>query len=100
MQYIDAALRYLGDEYKIVDDEIKGDELDVVEWMKTWKTADLSFDCPQQDNDYDCSVFHLLYISLLLEGEDISTDASVNAKDLRKTIAYILWRTSSSRSEP
>mmetsp|Transcript_4185 Transcript_4185/g.5417 ORF Transcript_4185/g.5417 Transcript_4185/m.5417 type:complete len:256 (-) Transcript_4185:1324-2091(-) len=92
-QYINAALQYLGDEYMRADDEIKGDELDVVEWMKTWTTADLSFECPQQDNDYDCGVFHLLNLCLLVEGEAITEDAysqaSINAKDARKTIAYI-----------
>mmetsp|Transcript_4214 Transcript_4214/g.5918 ORF Transcript_4214/g.5918 Transcript_4214/m.5918 type:complete len:611 (-) Transcript_4214:334-2166(-) len=101
-QYIKAALQYLGDEYMRADDEIKGDELDVVEWMKTWTTADLSFECPQQDNDYDCGVFHLLNLCLLVEAEAITEDAysqaSINAKDVRKTIAYILWRTSSNRS--
>ena len=104
VQYINAALQYLGDEYTRADDDIKGDELDVVEWMKTWETADLSFNCPQQDNDYDCGVFHLLNLSLLVEGEEISRDqfsqASVNAKDVRKSIAYLLWRTSSNRPKP
>ena len=87
------------------DDEIKGDELDVVKWMKTWTTADLSFECPQQDNDYDCGVFHLLNLCLLVEAEAITEDAysqaSINAKDVRKqshTSLYIPWRTSSNRS--
>eukprot|EP00984_Skeletonema_dohrnii_P016785 scaffold7513_cov76-Skeletonema_dohrnii-CCMP3373.AAC.4 len=70
--------------------------------MKTWTTADLSFECPQQDNDSDCGVFHLLKLCLLVEGEAITEDpysqASINAKDMRKTIAYILWRTSCNRS--
>ena len=34
------------------------------------ETANLPFDCPQQDNDNDCGVFHLLNLSLLVEGED------------------------------
>eukprot|EP00985_Skeletonema_marinoi_P013570 scaffold6752_cov91-Skeletonema_marinoi.AAC.1 len=72
------------------DDEIKGDELDVVKWMKTWTTANLSFECPQQDNDYDCGGEAIT--------EDAYSQASINAKDVRKTIAYILWRTSSNRS--
>ena len=100
VQYIDAALRYLGDEYTRADDGIKGDELNVVEWMKTKKTVDLSFDCPQQGNDYDCGVFHLLNLSLLLEGEDISTDAYLTSIRQRKRCEEnidILWSTSSSR---
>ncbi len=96
--YTNAALRYLGDEY--------GDaypDKNTMEWLDSWTIEDLSDKSPQQANDFDCGIFTLLNLCLLVEEGSITKDSysqeSNYRKDVRHVFAYILWNTSSNRPE-
>jgi len=95
--YTHTALRYLGDEY-----EKAYPSRDLIEWMRSWTIEDLSDECPQQANDFDCGIFTLLNLSLLIEGgvsitRDSYSQASVDTKEVRKVIAHILWEASANK---
>ena len=96
--YTNAALRYLGDEYaKTYPNQ------NLLQWLEEWKIGDLSDESPQQANDYDCGIFTLLNLCLLVEEGSISRDSysqtSIYAKEVRNIIAHILWNASSNRPE-
>ena len=97
-QYTNTALRYLGDEYK---NAFPNENM--LKWMKTWRIEDLSEECPQQANGFDCGIFTLLNLSLLVEEGIITRDSysqeSIDAKEVRKVIAHMLWEASSNRPE-
>jgi sentrin-specific protease 1 len=92
--YTHTALRYLGDEH-----ENAFPEGDTTKWLKSWRIEDLSDKCPQQENDFDCGIFHLLNLCLLVNEGGISLEsysqASINTKEVRKIVAYLLWAASS-----
>mmetsp|Transcript_33925 Transcript_33925/g.50858 ORF Transcript_33925/g.50858 Transcript_33925/m.50858 type:complete len:329 (-) Transcript_33925:9-995(-) len=92
--YTHTALRYLGDEH-----ENAFPEGDTKKWLESWRIEDLSDKCPQQENDFDCGIFHLLNLCLLVNEGGISLEsysqASINTKEVRKIVAYLLWAASS-----
>ena len=96
--YTNAILRYLGDEYRK-----KFPDRNLMEWLDSWKIEDLSDECPQQANDFDCGIFTLLNLCLLVEEGSITKDsysqASIYAKEVRNVLAHILWDASSNRPE-
>jgi Ulp1 family protease len=95
--YTNTALRYLGDEYERAFPL----EKDTKTWLQSWSIEDLSDECPQQENDFDCGICHLLNLCLLvIEGGiyiESYSQASIDAKEVRKVIAYLLWQASSNR---
>ena len=97
-QYTNTALRYLGDEYTNAYPN-----RNVLEWMRGWTIEDLSDECPQQANGFDCGIFTLLNLSLLVEEGSITRDSysqeSIDAKEVRKVIAHMLWEASSNKPE-
>ena len=64
---------------------------------------DLSDESPQQSNDFDCGIFTLLNLCLLVEEGSITKDsysqASIYTKEVRNAFANILWNASSNRPE-
>ena len=74
-----------------------------LEWLDSWTIEDLSDKSPQQANDFDCGIFTLLNLCLLVEEGSITKDsysqASNYTKDVRHIFAHILWNTSSNRPE-
>mmetsp|Transcript_22688 Transcript_22688/g.32421 ORF Transcript_22688/g.32421 Transcript_22688/m.32421 type:complete len:97 (+) Transcript_22688:1329-1619(+) len=93
---MNSALRYLGDEYeRAYPDE------DCREWLGEWKMEDLSNECPTQENNFDCGLFHLLNLYCLVVEGNLSSDSysqeSIDRKEMRKMIAYRLWEASSNR---
>ena len=96
--YTNAALRYLGDEYgNAYPDK------NAMEWLDSWTIEDLSDESPQQANDFDCGIFTLLNLCLLVEEGSITKDsysqASIYTKEVRNVFAHILWNASSNRQE-
>lgn len=100
--YADAALNYLKDEYRNTHPSITRTNLR--DWLSTWTIEDLSDDCPHQQNGYDCGIFLLLNLCLLIEEDHLSEDSysqtSINTKEVRNTIAHLLWKASSNRPTP
>ena len=96
--YTNAALRYLGDEYRKAHPD-----KNLMEWLGAWKIEDLSDESPQQANDFDCGIFTLLNLCLLVEEGSITKDsysqASIYTKEVRNAFAHILWNASSNRPE-
>ena len=92
--YTTYMLRYLGDEYKRAF-PLK----DSSRWLREWTIEDLSDECPQQENDCDCGIFLLLNLYCLLIDGVLSLEsysqATVDRKEVRKTVAHLLWKASS-----
>ena len=95
--YTHTALRYLEDEH-----ENAFPEGDTTKWLQSWRIEDLSDKCPQQENDFDCGIFHLLNLCLLVNEGGISLESysqasiNINTKEVRKIVAYyLLWAASS-----
>jgi hypothetical protein len=86
--YTNAALRHLGDEY----DKAFPLKRDTKTWLQSWSIEDLSNECPQEENDFDCGIFHLLNLCLLVMEGGISVESHSQA-----SIAYLLWKASSNR---
>lgn len=99
MLYADAALKYLRDEYKKTHPGTSKKNLR--EWLSSWTIEDMSDECPQQENDFDCGIFLLLNLCILINGDQLSKDsylqASIDTKEVRNTIAHLLWNASSNR---
>ena len=69
------------------------------DWTRGWSTTDESNDSPRQTNGYDCGVFTLLTMYLLMQGVTITsstyTQNTVYHKDVRRRLAYRIWLSSS-----
>lgn len=95
--YLHSTLKYLGDEYARARDRGEQDN-DANEWLKSWTTIDLSDKCPHRENGYDCGIFHLLNLCVLVKDGEISkasySQDSIDTKDVRKVIAHLLWKVS------
>ena len=46
-----------------------------LEWLDSWTIEDLSDKSPQQANDFDCGIFTLLNLCLLVEEGSITKDS-------------------------
>ena len=94
--YTTYMLSYLGDKYKKVSPQE-----DASQWLRQWTIEDLSDECPQQENDCDCGIFLLLNLCCLLIDDALSLESysqsSVDRKEVRKTVAHLLWKASSNR---
>ena len=94
--YTTYMLSYLGDKYKKVFPQE-----DASQWLRQWTIEDLSDECPQQENDCDCRIFLLLNLCCLLIDDALSLESysqsSVDRKEVRKTVAHLLWKASSNR---
>ena len=78
---------------------------DLLQWLEAWTIEDLSDESPQQANDFDCGIFTLLNLCLLVEEGSITKDSytqttiQLYAKEVRNVIAHILWNASSNLPE-
>mmetsp|Transcript_16592 Transcript_16592/g.27312 ORF Transcript_16592/g.27312 Transcript_16592/m.27312 type:complete len:99 (-) Transcript_16592:62-358(-) len=54
-------------------------EGDTTKWLQSWRIEDLSDKCPQQENDFDCGIFHLLNLCLLVNEGGISLESAIFA---------------------
>ncbi len=75
-----------------------------MEWLDSWTIEDLSDESPQQANDFDCGIFTLLNICLLVEEGSFAKDSthkhpSTIHKDKGSEKCIHVWNASSNRPE-